>query len=274
MTIYAIYSINYYSILCMVLQSVSIEEFLKPADGERYNSGGRGRGRGRGFRGGYTGGNGMNNFNVVAPSIEDVGQFPSLNKWDDTAFHCMREANGPRGGGHFGGRRTGTAGQGGRAFNRDSYDNQYNNGNNNGGYRQPLENGDSEKPDRRAGGGYRPKRGDYFNGDAAEGERPKRVFERHSVIGRGNEFKREGAGRGNWGRIDDVVPEVEEVVADTEKVIDSEKQEETADTNKENTAEVAEQKEPEKEQMTLEEYEKLLEEKRKALVSLKSEERK
>ncbi|GKB27216.1 hyaluronan/mRNA-binding protein [Tanacetum coccineum] len=187
---------------------------------------------------------------------------------------AVRETNGQRGGGRSGGRGTGTAGQGGRAFNRDFYDNQYTNGNNNGGYRQPLENEDSEKPDRRAGGGYRPRRGDYFNGDAAEGERPKRVFERHSVIGRGSEFKREGAGRGNWGRIDDVVPEAEEVVADTEKVIDSEKQEETADTNKENTAEVAEQKEPEKEQMTLEEYEKVLEEKRKALVSLKSEERK
>ena len=63
----------------MILQSVSIEEFLKPAGGERYNSGGRGRGRGRGSRDGYTGGNRMNNFNVVAPSIEDVGQFPSLS---------------------------------------------------------------------------------------------------------------------------------------------------------------------------------------------------
>ncbi|ONK80703.1 uncharacterized protein A4U43_C01F20820 [Asparagus officinalis] len=31
---------------------LSINEFLKPAEGERYNSGGRGRGRGRGDRGG------------------------------------------------------------------------------------------------------------------------------------------------------------------------------------------------------------------------------
>ena len=38
-----------------------------------------------------------------------------------------------------------------------------------------------------------------------------------------------------------------EEVADTEKIIDSEKQEEAADTNKENTAEVAEEEEPEKE---------------------------
>ena len=38
-----------------------------------------------------------------------------------------------------------------------------------------------------------------------------------------------------------------EEVADTEKIIGSEKQEEAAGTNKENTAEVAEEEEPEKE---------------------------
>lgn len=62
----------------LIGQSLSINEFLKPVEGERfYGSGGRGgRGRGRGFRGGYTGGNRMND--VAAPAIEDVGQFPSL----------------------------------------------------------------------------------------------------------------------------------------------------------------------------------------------------
>lgn len=62
---------------CFLLhvQSVNINEFLKPADGENYyRPGGRGRGRGRG-RGGYTG-NSMNN--AQAPSIEDAGHFPSL----------------------------------------------------------------------------------------------------------------------------------------------------------------------------------------------------
>ncbi|KAL3499679.1 hypothetical protein ACH5RR_038772 [Cinchona calisaya] len=55
-------------------KSVSINEFLKPADGENYRRpGGRGRGRGRGG-GGY----GSNSFDVEAPSIADVGQFPSL----------------------------------------------------------------------------------------------------------------------------------------------------------------------------------------------------
>ncbi|KAL3815005.1 hypothetical protein ACJIZ3_016273 [Penstemon smallii] len=55
-------------------KSVSINEFLKPAEGERYNSGGRGRGRG--FRGGYNGGSDRINFK--APSIEDPNQFPTL----------------------------------------------------------------------------------------------------------------------------------------------------------------------------------------------------
>ncbi|CAN4077344.1 unnamed protein product [Withania somnifera] len=54
----------------------SINEFLKPAEGESYyrpGGRGRGRGRGRGNGSGYVGNN-----NVSAPSIEDVGQFPSL----------------------------------------------------------------------------------------------------------------------------------------------------------------------------------------------------
>ncbi|KAL6981400.1 hypothetical protein U1Q18_023030 [Sarracenia purpurea var. burkii] len=65
---------------------VSINEFLKPAEGERYlNSGGRGRARGRGGSrgGGYTGGGyasggGSTISNVAAPKIEDPGQFPTL----------------------------------------------------------------------------------------------------------------------------------------------------------------------------------------------------
>lgn len=58
---------------------MTITEFLKPAEGERYyNPGGRGRGRGRGgSRGGFN--NGSNRINVSAPSIEDPGQFPSLS---------------------------------------------------------------------------------------------------------------------------------------------------------------------------------------------------
>lgn len=60
------------------MQTQSINEFLKPADGESYyRGGGRGRGRGGRGRGGY-GGNGGNNYSAPAPKIEDVGQFPSL----------------------------------------------------------------------------------------------------------------------------------------------------------------------------------------------------
>jgi uncharacterized membrane protein YgcG len=64
------------------LKSLSINEFLKPAEGERYyNPSGRGRGRGRGrgepggFRGGYNGGY---RGSAAAPAIEDQAQFPAL----------------------------------------------------------------------------------------------------------------------------------------------------------------------------------------------------
>eukprot|EP00249_Psilotum_nudum_P017361 c26282_g1_i1 orf=172-1410(+) len=65
-------------------RSVSINEFLKPADGEYYSpTGRRGRGRGRGGdRGGYRGGSGggLNNMQqFLAPCIEDPGQFPTLS---------------------------------------------------------------------------------------------------------------------------------------------------------------------------------------------------
>lgn len=66
-------------------KSLSINEFLKPAEGERYNPGGRGRGRGfrgRGeLRGGYNGGGyngGGGRRQAPAPAIEDQAQFPTL----------------------------------------------------------------------------------------------------------------------------------------------------------------------------------------------------
>ncbi|KAI3689763.1 hypothetical protein L2E82_47730 [Cichorium intybus] len=190
---------------------------------------------------------------------------------------AVREAktDGQRGGGRFGGR----GGRGG--FNRDTVSNENSYGNNNGfsgGYR-PSENGDGDKATERRGprmGNRGGRRGGYTNGDATEGERPRRVFERRSGTGRGNEFKREGAGRGNWGTAaDDVAPVTEEPATETEKIVDSEKQENGADANKENTTvDAVEEKEPEEKEMTLEEYEKVLEEKRKALSSLKTEERK
>lgn len=58
-------------------KSVSINEFLKPAEGEKFYNPGRGRGRGRGGpRGGY--GGGAETSSVRAPAIEDPGQFPTL----------------------------------------------------------------------------------------------------------------------------------------------------------------------------------------------------
>ncbi|KAL8244576.1 hypothetical protein R6Q59_010834 [Mikania micrantha] len=195
------------------------------------------------------------------------------------------KTNGQRGGGRFGGR----GGRGGRGFNRDSpanNENSYGTNNGlNGSYNRPSEDGDVEKSsERRSGyggprGGYRGgRRGGYTNGDAVDGERPRRVFDRHSGTGRGNDFKREGAGRGNWGTAtDEIAVEPEEPVVEGEKNVEPEKpagQEDGVDANKENPVSEVEEKEPEEKEMTLEEYEKVLEEKRKGLQGLKSEERK
>ncbi|KAL8216412.1 hypothetical protein R6Q57_023249 [Mikania cordata] len=195
------------------------------------------------------------------------------------------KTNGQRGGGRFGGR----GGRGGRGFNRDSpanNENSYGTNNGfNGSYNRPSEDGDAEKSsERRSGyggprGGYRGgRRGGYTNGDAVDGERPRRVFDRHSGTGRGNDFKREGAGRGNWGTAtDEIAVEPEEPVVEGEKNVEPEKpagQEDGVDANKENPVSEVEEKEPEEKEMTLEEYEKVLEEKRKVLQGLKSEERK
>jgi plasminogen activator inhibitor 1 RNA-binding protein len=68
-------------------KSLSINEFLKPAEGERFTPAGRGRGRGRGGRGGgsygggggsYGGGGGGFNSAEASLKIEDPGQFPTL----------------------------------------------------------------------------------------------------------------------------------------------------------------------------------------------------
>ncbi|KAL6495343.1 hypothetical protein OROGR_029906 [Orobanche gracilis] len=117
-------------------------------------------------------------------------------------------------------------------------------------------------------------------GEVGEGEPDhlRRTFERRSGTGRGNEIKREGAGRGNWGtQADELAQVTEEVVNEGEKTWDVEnparEEDAAADGDKETAAnEVGEV--PENKEMTLEEYEKLLEDKRKALVALKPEERK
>ncbi|KAM7274837.1 hypothetical protein ACFE04_016703 [Oxalis oulophora] len=103
----------------------------------------------------------------------------------------------------------------------------------------------------RGGGGF------YRNEEAGDGERPKRPYERRSGTGRGNEVKREGSGRGNWGTQEDENIPVTEAVVEIEKNVSDEKPTENGDAS-----------------MTLEEYEKIMGEKRKALQTVKSEERK
>lgn len=189
----------------------------------------------------------------------------------------------PRGGGRGRGRGRG------REFNQDFVDTENSfTGNNgfSGGYR-PFEEREGGKPYEKRGeyggprGGFRGgRRGGFGTGgeDAADGERPRRIYERRSGTGRGNEFKREGAGRANWGTpTDEIAPDTEEPFNEVEKPADAEKQpnpEDAGDANKDIPSNEAEEKEPEEKEMTLDEYEKLLEEKRKALLALKPEERK
>ncbi|KAH9607311.1 hypothetical protein KSS87_019266 [Heliosperma pusillum] len=197
-----------------------------------------------------------------------------------TAVREARNESGRGGGRGFG--RDGGRGRGG--YNRDFSRNE-NAFSNSGG--APAPQGDEGEggrvSERKAFGGPRApyrggRRGGFSNEDGRDGDRPRRTYERHSGTGRGNEFKREGAGRGNWGsQSDEVAPATEEISEETEKNVNVENppaSEETVDVIKEDKPEETEEKEPEEKEMTLEEYEKVLEEKRKALLALKPEERK
>lgn len=193
-------------------------------------------------------------------------------------------ARGGRGGGRGYGRGRGA---GGRSY-RDSSSNETSFGNREITPIQGTSNEiNGERPYERRGGYGGPRgpfrggrRGGFSNGDAREGEfdRPRRTFDRHSGTGRGYEMKRDGSGRGNWGNeADEVAPVTSEVIEGGEKP-PSEKptaeEDSAAEGDKEASKDEVEEKEPENKEMTLEEYEKLLEEKRKALISLKTEERK
>ncbi|XP_022737752.1 RGG repeats nuclear RNA binding protein A-like isoform X2 [Durio zibethinus] len=181
-----------------------------------------------------------------------------------------------------GGRGTGRGrGRGGSGFNRDYNISDQSNGYS-GGYRPSEEGERGNQSERRGYGGPRGSfrgghRGGSNDGESGEGVRPRRQYDRRSGTGRGNEFKRDGAGRGNWGSpTDEVAPETEENVPENEKNVGTEKQfveEDAVNASKENTA-TEPVEEPENKEMTLEEYEKILEEKRKAFLALKTEERK
>ncbi|KAI4364835.1 hypothetical protein MLD38_020874 [Melastoma candidum] len=196
---------------------------------------------------------------------------------------AVREARngGGRGSGRGGGRGFGRGHGGGRGFDRDAgnTENAFAKSNGYAGGYKPSEDGDSGKSFERRGGPRGPfrgeRRGGFSNGEAGDGERPRRVYERRSGTGRGSEVKRDGAGRGNWGTPEDeIAPEAEEA----EKVMTSEKlvveEGTTADANKDAQEKEPEEKEPEDKEMTLEEYQKVLEEKRKVLLAEKAEERK
>ncbi|GJR26701.1 RGG repeats nuclear RNA binding protein A-like protein [Tanacetum coccineum] len=63
----------------VALRSLSINEFLKPTEGERrYNSGGRGRGPRGGGGGDRFNQGGSSNYAPEAPKIEDPSHFPTL----------------------------------------------------------------------------------------------------------------------------------------------------------------------------------------------------
>ncbi|KAI3444803.1 hypothetical protein Pfo_001468 [Paulownia fortunei] len=194
-------------------------------------------------------------------------------------------ARGGRGGGRGYGRGRGA---GGGSY-RDSANNENSYGNREISVGQGApDEVDAGKPSERRGGYGGPRspyrggrRGGFSNGEDGEGERdrPRRPFDRRSGTGRGNEIKREGAGRGNWGtQTDELAQVTDEVVNEGEKTLNAEKpsgeEDAAADGDKEAATNEVEEKEPEDKEMTLEEYEKLLEEKRKALLALKTEERK
>ncbi|KAI3693838.1 hypothetical protein L1987_76792 [Smallanthus sonchifolius] len=190
--------------------------------------------------------------------------------------------HGGRGGGRGYGRGRGSGG-----VNRDSASNEHSFGKRGlSGDQGAIEESNGGKGYERSGGGYGGprggfrggRRGGFANGDVEDGDRPRLPYERRSGTGYGNEFKREGAGRGNWGsQADEITRETEEVVNEGEKTVVSDKpltEEESKDEKKENVVNESEEKESEDKEMTLEEYQKVLEEKRKALEALKTKERK
>ncbi|XP_076938493.1 RGG repeats nuclear RNA binding protein A-like [Bidens hawaiensis] len=218
---------------------------------------------------------------IVAQPVKKAAAQPAkLPSKQLPPAQAVKEARneGARGGRGGGGRGYGRGGRG--RFNRDS-GNEGSFGNR--GFTGGVEESDGKSSERRGGsyggprGGYRGDRHVSFaNGDGGEdGDRPRRTHERRSGTGRGNEIKREGAGRGNWGtQADEINQEVNEEVVENEKTVASDKpgtEEDATDGKNENSERV---EEPENKEMTLEEYQKVLEEKRKALEALKTEERK
>lgn len=226
---------------------------------ESKNEAGRG-GRGGGRGSGYGRGRGGGGYNRDAANNENTFSNSGYNRESVPSGQGAFEDGPPKrrfSGGDGDGRPTERRGYGGDGDGRPSERRGY------GGPRGSYHGG---------------RRGGFGNEEVGDEERPRRTFERRSGTGRGNELKREGSGRGNWGSQTDEFSEVtEEGVNATEKNLGEEKpvgEVDAADGNKDTPANETEEKEPEEKEMTLEEYEKVLEEKRKALQALKTEERK
>eukprot|EP00250_Pteridium_aquilinum_P003753 c14050_g1_i1 orf=335-1495(+) len=143
----------------------------------------------------------------------------------------------------------------------------------NGDFSAPRDDGEGRfSQDGGRGRGRGRGRGLFADGEDNAG---RRMFDRRSGSGRGNEIKRDGAGRRNWGvELDPNATEevVEAVVVEEKSVSDpvEKKPEEGAEADSGEKKEVEE----EDKEMTLEEYEKVLSEKRKVLESQKAEMRK
>ncbi|TYH04815.1 hypothetical protein ES288_A08G035200v1 [Gossypium darwinii] len=180
----------------------------------------------------------------------------------------------------------GRGGRGGGGGYRHDFANDENSFSNSAELSQGApEDGESRRPSERRGGygGPRPyrgggRRGGFSNRETGDGEGPRRVYERRSGTGRGNELKREGFGHGNWGtQTDELAQVTEEVANEGKQNLGDEKlarDGDGGDADKESLTNELEEKEPEEKVMTLEEYEELMEEKRKALQALKTEGRK
>lgn len=118
-----------------------------------------------------------------------------------------------RGGAGYGGTGRGRGGRGGMPYQNRDYGNgniagahqgyEGANGSVSGEYGDFGKSQERDRPPRQPFTGGRC--GGYRNGETeGDSERPpRRIYERRSGTGQGNEMKRGGAGRGNWGAVTD-----------------------------------------------------------------------
>ncbi|CAA7024900.1 unnamed protein product [Microthlaspi erraticum] len=227
-----------------------------------------------------------NPFDLLDDDSEDINQIVAAKPLKvekatpvQPAQAVVKEAKNGHGGGRgVGGKRDGGDGRrDGGGYNRARV----------GGYNRDSRNNDAPASGhsvyRRSEEGDGARRGGYVGGYRRGGDSgdSRRNFDRHSGTGRGNELKRDGGGRGNWGTSEDDIPPVNgEATAVVEKdlLLGGEGEATDADLPVGGATDVANKErpveEPEIKVMSLDEYEKILEEKKKALQATKVEERK